>query len=194
MSNLVGNRMSGAVSDLCRMNAAVTAKLSPLCSVVGEVSIADGCSVFAGAHIRGDVAPISVAARTNIQENCCLHVSSGHPLKIGSGVTVGHGAILHGCSIGDNCLIGMGSIVMDGAVVGEGCLVGAGSLITQGKEFAPKSLIMGSPARAVRKLTDDEIRSQIAEPADSYCELADSMVRDGLMSNPSASDDIWPAP
>lgn len=88
----------------------------------------------------------------------------------------------------------MGSIVMDGAVVGKNCLVGAGSLITQGKIFESGSLVMGSPARVVRKLTDEEIRTQLAEPADSYCRLTDSMLADGLMENPPVAANVWPCP
>ncbi len=192
MSSLFGNRMSGNITDFHQVEIDPASKLSPFCSVVGQVKIAAGCSIFAGAHIRGDVAPISIGSRTNIQENCCLHVSSGHPLVVGSGVTVGHGAILHGCTIGDNCLVGMGAIVMDGAIVGSNCLVGAGALITQGKVFPAGSLIMGSPARVVRALSEDEIRTQLIEPADSYCRETDLMVDDGLLETPSVSTDVWP--
>ena len=192
MTSSVGNRMEGAVSDFHQVDIDRSARLSPFCSVVGRVSIGEGCSIFAGTHIRGDVASVRVGDRTNIQENCCLHVSSGYPLAIGEDVTVGHGAILHGCTIGDGCLVGMGSIVMDGAVVGENCLIGAGALVTQGKTFPVKSLIIGSPACAVRELSEEEIRTQIMAPSASYRKLADVMLDDGLMEAPSPLTDIWP--
>ncbi|MBQ3301605.1 MAG: gamma carbonic anhydrase family protein [Eggerthellaceae bacterium] len=169
-----------------------TAKLSPYCSIVGDVEIAQGVSVFAGTHIRGDGEPVKIGAGSNIQENCCLHVSGGYPITIGERVTVGHGAILHGCTIHDNVLVGMGAIVMDGAEISSDCFVGAGALVTQGKTFPPRSLIFGSPARAMRKLTDEELESMVTLAAPDYSEVSDAMLADGLMVHPSETARIWP--
>lgn len=125
--------------------------------VVGEVYLSEACGVWFNATMRGDMELIKVGSRSNVQECAVLHVDPGFPLTIGEGVTVGHGAILHGATIGDNVVIGMGSIVLNGAVIGDDSIVGAGALVTQGKEFPPRSLIIGSPAKAVRELTDEEI-------------------------------------
>ena len=116
----------------------------------------------------------------------------GSKLTIGDSVTIGHNAVLHGCTIEDNVLIGMGAIVMDDAVIPSDCLVAAGSLVTQGKTFEPRSLIMGSPARAVRELTDEEIESMITVAAPEYAEVARAMTAEGLMANPPAGANIWP--
>ena len=174
-----------------KMDASV--RLSPACSIVGDVTLGADVSVFAGAHIRGDEAPIVIGARSNVQENCSLHVSADIPLTVGRGVTVGHGAILHGCTIGDDCLIGMGSIVMDGAEIGEKSLVGAGALVTQGKKFPPRSMIFGSPARVVRELSDDEIALHICDPAEAYVATTDCMLAEGIMVHPDSDADIFPA-
>lgn len=125
--------------------------------IVGDVSMGEDSSVFYYAVIRGDNEPIVIGKRTNIQENCVLHVGSKFPMKIGDDVTVGHGAILHGCTIGNNVTIGMGSIVMNGAVIGDNCIIGAGSVITEGKIIPACSLAFGSPVKIIRKLTHDEI-------------------------------------
>nr|MCR4655153.1 gamma carbonic anhydrase family protein [Lachnospiraceae bacterium] len=109
------------------------------------------------AVIRGDAEKISIGSRTNIQDNCVLHIDSGSPMRIGSDVTVGHGSILHGCSIGDNTVIGMGSIILNGAKVGNNCMIGAGSLVAQGKEIPDGTLAYGNPVRIVRPMTDKEI-------------------------------------
>lgn len=125
--------------------------------IVGEVYLAEACGVWFNATMRGDMEPIRIGSRSNVQECAVLHVDPGYPLTIGEGVTVGHGAILHGVRIHNNVVIGMGAIVLNGAVIGEDSIVGAGALVTQGKEFPPRSLIIGSPAKAVRELTDEEI-------------------------------------
>lgn len=124
----------------------------------GNIKIGRNSSVWFNTVIRAEKEPIEIGADTNIQDNCVVHVSSGYPVTIGNGVTVGHGAIVHGCTIGDNSLIGMGAIVLNGAVVGKDCLVAAGSLVTQGTVVEDGSLLMGSPARVVRKLTGEEIQ------------------------------------
>lgn len=125
--------------------------------VNGDVTMGRGCSVWYNAVIRGDEAPITIGENTNIQDNATLHTSYGHPLRIGSGVTVGHNAILHSCTVGDNTLVGMGAIVLDDAVVGRDCIIGAGALVT-GRTVVPDGhMALGAPARVKRTLTPEEI-------------------------------------
>jgi len=125
--------------------------------VIGDVELADETTVWYSATIRGDIDSIRIGRGTNIQDNAALHVDRGVPLSIGSGVTVGHGAIVHGCTVGDNTLIGMGAIILNRARIGAWSIVGAGALVTEGKEFPERSLIVGAPAKAVRQVTDEEI-------------------------------------
>ena len=125
--------------------------------LVGDITIGEGSSVWYGAILRGDENSITIGKNTNIQDGAVLHEARDYPLVIGDGVTVGHRAILHGCRIGDNVVVGMGSIVLNGAKIGKDSIVGAGALVTQNKEFPKGMLILGSPARAVRKLTEEEI-------------------------------------
>ncbi len=125
--------------------------------IVGDVTLAELTSVWFNAVLRGDTTPITIGARSNIQDGAILHADPGFPAEIGEGVTVGHGAIVHGAKVGNNTIIGMGAILLNGAVVGENCIVGAGALITEGKIFPAGSLILGSPAKVVRELTEDDI-------------------------------------
>lgn len=185
-------KMGTAISNYHQVSFAPDVMLSPYATVCGNVSIGAESSIFAGTQIRGDCEPIRIGSKTNIQENSCLHVSVGSKLVVGNHVTVGHSVTLHGCTIKDNVLVGMGSIVMDDAVVGSDCVIGAGSLITQGKAFGPRTLIMGSPARAVRQLTDEEIEAMVTVAADAYAEVAHAMLADGLMLPPPADANIWP--
>ncbi|MGI3777564.1 MAG: gamma carbonic anhydrase family protein [Janthinobacterium lividum] len=131
--------------------------VAPGAHVIGQVRLGADVGVWFGAVLRGDNAAIEVGARTNIQENAVLHVDPGTPLSIGEGVTVGHGAIVHGCTVGNNVLVGMGAVVMNRAVIGADSLVAAAAVVTEGKMFPPGSLIVGSPARVVRALTETEI-------------------------------------
>ena len=132
--------------------------VSDTAAVVGDVTLGDGASIWFGASLRGDVHWIEVGARSNVQDNATVHVSRGtHPCRIGEGVTVGHNAVVHGCTIEDDVLIGMGAVVLDGAVIGAGSLVGAGALVTMNTRVPPRSLVIGSPARVVRQLTEDEV-------------------------------------
>jgi len=186
-------KMGASISDYHLVKMDESACLSPYASICGDVSIGAETSVFAGTQIRGDCEPIVVGERTNIQENSCLHVSAGSKLTVGNHVTVGHMAMLHGCTIDDNVLVGMGSIVMDDAHISSDCVIAAGSLVTQGKEFPPRSLIMGQPARLVRELTDEEIEVMVTVAADAYYEVAKAMVADGLMEHPTAESSIWPS-
>ena len=126
--------------------------VAPGCHVVGDVTMAAGASVWFGAALRGDNEVIAVGAGSNIQENCVLHTDMGFPLTIGAGCTIGHKAMLHGCTIGENSLIGMGATVLNGAVIGKNCLIGAGALITEGKVIPDGSLVMGVPGKVVREL------------------------------------------
>jgi carbonic anhydrase/acetyltransferase-like protein (isoleucine patch superfamily) len=131
--------------------------IAPTASVIGNVVVGLDVGIWFGAVARGDNEPITIGARSNIQESCTLHTDMGSPLTIGEECTIGHNAILHGCTIGDGSLIGMGAIVLNGARIGRGCLVGAGALVTEGKTFDDHSLIMGSPARAMRPLNQEAI-------------------------------------
>src|SRR5947207_9053176 len=142
-------------------------------TVIGDVVLGDDASVWFGAVIRGDVHYIRIGARTNIQDNCTLHVDSGtHPLNIADDVTMGHGVIAHGCTIERGALIGMGSRVLDGAVVGEQALVGAGALVAEGMRVPPRTLVVGVPARVKRELTPDEL-ARLEESWKHYVELKD---------------------
>ena len=131
--------------------------IAPDANVIGKVVLAEATSVWFCATLRGDNELISVGAGTNIQENSVLHTDIGFPLTIGPGCTVGHKAMLHGCTIGTNSLIGMGATVLNGAKIGDNCLIGAGALITEGKEIPDGSLVMGVPGRVVRALDDQAI-------------------------------------
>ena len=126
--------------------------VAPSADVIGDARLGREVGVWFGAVIRADNTPILVGERTNIQEGAMCHSDPDAPLTIGAGVTVGHHAILHGCTVGDNVLIGMGAILLNHSVIGNGCIVGAGALVTEGKTFPPGSLIVGSPARVVRTL------------------------------------------
>lgn len=124
--------------------------------VAGDVTLASGASVWFSASVRGDVAPIEIGERSNIQDGAVVHTDTGAPCRVGADVTVGHGAILHSCVVEDGSLVGMGAILLNGAVIGAGSVVGAGALVTQGKVFPPRSLILGSPAALVRELSEEE--------------------------------------
>ncbi|MFM2118747.1 MAG: hypothetical protein RL722_215 [Pseudomonadota bacterium] len=126
-------------------------------TVVGDVTLGPLSSVWFGAAVRGDNAAIRVGARSNVQEGAVLHVDPGYPMAIGDGVTIGHQAMLHGCTVGDHSLIGIQAVVLNGAVIGAESLVGAGAVVTQGKQFPPRSMILGAPAKLVRSLTEDEV-------------------------------------
>lgn len=135
-------------------------------AVIGDVILGDGASVWFGASLRGDVHWIEVGDGSNVQDNATVHVSRGtHPCRIGRGVTIGHNAVVHGCTVEDDVLIGMGAIVLDGAVLGAGSLVGAGALVTGGTVVPPCSLVLGSPARVVRALTEAEVEGNRANAA-----------------------------
>jgi carbonic anhydrase/acetyltransferase-like protein (isoleucine patch superfamily) len=141
--------------------------LAPDATVIGDVDLGEDVGIWFGAVLRGDNAPIVVGARSNIQEGAMVHTDPGFPVSIGKGCTIGHHAIVHGCSIGDNSLIGMGATVLNGARIGRNCLVGANALVTEGREFADGSLIVGAPAKAIR-LLDEATIDGLRRSAKSY--------------------------
>ena len=126
-------------------------------AVIGRVTLGEDVGIWFGAVLRGDMEEISVGARSNIQENSVLHTDAGFPLTIGEGCTIGHKAMLHGCTIGENSLVGMSATILNGAVIGRNCLVGAGALVTEGREIPDNSLVLGAPAKVVRQLDEDTI-------------------------------------
>jgi carbonic anhydrase/acetyltransferase-like protein (isoleucine patch superfamily) len=136
-------------------------------TLIGRVRLKSQASVWFGSVLRGDNEWIELGTRSQIQDNATLHTDPGFPLTIGADCVIGHNVVLHGCTIGDNSLVGMGAIVLNGAKIGRHCLVGAGALLTEGKEFPDRSLIVGSPARAIRTI-DEEAMRMIAQGADIY--------------------------
>jgi carbonic anhydrase/acetyltransferase-like protein (isoleucine patch superfamily) len=126
-------------------------------TVIGKVTLGERTSVWPGATIRGDNEPIRIGSDVNIQDGAVLHVDPGCPLTLGDFVSIGHQAMLHGCTVGDNTLIGIQAVVMNKAVIGKDCLVGAGSIVTEGKVFPDRTLILGAPAKVVRELSDKDV-------------------------------------
>ena len=145
--------------------------------VTKNVEIDEKSSVWFNAVLRGDIEPIKVGKSSNIQDNCVLHSSADHPLEVGDFVSVGHSAVLHGCKVEENSLIGMNATVLNGAVIRKNSIVGAGALVTEGREFPEGSLILGVPAKAVRKLSEEEING-IKDNAVHYVEMAGSSFYD----------------
>lgn len=125
--------------------------------VIGNVDLGDNCSVWYNAVIRADEDHISIGKNTNVQDNAVLHLEKGMSIQIGEGVTIGHGAIVHGCNVGDNTLIGMGAIIMNHAQIGSGCIIGAGALVTEGVIIPDNSVVIGSPAKVRREVTAEEL-------------------------------------
>ena len=152
--------------------------IAPTAAVMGNVILGEDVSVWFGVTIRGDQPePITIGARTNIQDGTVLHSDAGVPLTIGSDVTVGHQAMLHGCTVGDNSLIGIGATVLNHAVIGKDCIVGAGALITEGKQIPDGYLVVGAPGKVVRQLTPEQI-DQLRQSAAHYVENAQRYAND----------------
>jgi carbonic anhydrase/acetyltransferase-like protein (isoleucine patch superfamily) len=141
---------------------AASAWVAESAQVLGRVTLAEDASVWHGAVLRADTEDISVGAGSNVQDNCVLHADPGFPLVLGAHVTVGHQAMLHGCTVGEGSLIGIGAVLLNGARIGARCLVGAGALVTEGKQFPDGSLIVGAPARVLRALTAEQIEGLLA--------------------------------
>ncbi|HEU4850384.1 MAG TPA: gamma carbonic anhydrase family protein [Terrimesophilobacter sp.] len=148
-----------------------TAWVAPNATLVGRVTLGPESSVFYGAVLRGDTDAIALGARSNLQDNVVVHCDTGVPTTIGSGVSVGHGAVVHACTIEDDCLVGMHATVMNGAVIGAGSLVAGGAVVLEGTVVPPRSLVAGVPAKVRRELTDDELAG-IRANADHYVELS----------------------
>lgn len=145
--------------------------IAPDAWVIGDVEIGENVSIFFGAVIRGDILPIKVGAGTNIQEGAVLHTSTDlSPTIVGSNVTIGHRAIIHGCQVQNECIVGMGSTILDGATIGERTIIGANSLVTMNSKITPKSLALGAPAKVVRELTAEELLG-LERSAKSYQQL-----------------------
>ena len=150
---------------------AATAWVADSAAVIGRVDLAEGASVWYGAVLRGDNDRITVGARSNVQDGSVLHADAGFPLTLGADVTVGHQAMLHGCTVGDGSLIGIKAVVLNRAVIGRECLIGANALIPEGKVIPDRSLVLGSPGKVVRSLTDEEV-ARLREGARSYVDNA----------------------
>ena len=150
---------------------ASSAWVAPGAYVVGDVRLGEQSSVWYGAVLRGDTEPVRVGSRTNIQDGCVLHADPGYPAVVGDECVVGHKAIVHGCEIGDGCLIGMGVTILNGARIGEGSIVAAGALVPEGKEYPPRSLIVGIPAKRARDVTEQQTED-IARGVRTYVERA----------------------
>jgi carbonic anhydrase/acetyltransferase-like protein (isoleucine patch superfamily) len=150
--------MIKAIDDKCPVFGK-DAHVAESADIVGNVTLGDRSSIWYGVVVRGDQAPISIGPGSNIQDNAVIHVSHRFSVSVGADVTVGHGAILHGCTVEDGVLIGMGAVLLDGCVVGAGAIVAAGALVTQGTVIPPRTLAMGSPAKVVRPLREEELAS-----------------------------------
>ncbi len=144
-----------------------SAWVAPDANVIGKVTLQANASVWFGATLRGDNETITLGQGSNVQENCVLHTDMGYPLVIGANCTIGHKAMLHGCTVGEGSLIGMGATVLNGAKIGRGCLIGAGALVTEGKEIPDFSLVMGAPGKVVRML-DPEAQARLIASALGY--------------------------
>ena len=147
-----------------------TAWAAPNATLLGKVTLGESASVFYSAVLRGDMDTITIGERSNIQDGCVAHTDPGHPVVVGAGVSVGHRAVLHGCTVEDDALIGMGAVVLNGAVVGAGSLVAAGAVVTEGMQIPPGSLVAGVPAK-VRKELDEEAIESLRQNARTYVDL-----------------------
>lgn len=155
--------------------------IAPGAVVVGRVTLADHVSVWFNAVLRGDNDTIEIGEGSNVQDGAVLHVDPGYPIRVGRRVTIGHAAVVHGCTLGDESLVGMNAVVLNGAKVGAGCLIGANALVTEGTEVPDGSLVLGSPAKVVKTL-DEAARARIVEGAEVYMRKI-ARYRDGLVAN-----------
>jgi carbonic anhydrase/acetyltransferase-like protein (isoleucine patch superfamily) len=148
-----------------------SAWVAPGAFVIGDDQLGEESSVWYGAVLRGDTEPIRVGSRTNVQDGCILHADPGFPAVVGEGCVVGHNAVVHGCEIGDDCLVGMGATILNGAKIGDGSIVAAGAVVPEGREFPPRSLIVGIPAKRIGDVTDEQF-ADIERGASEYVERA----------------------
>ena len=145
--------------------------IAPGAVVLGDVHLGEDVGIWYHATVRGDRSSITVGKGSNIQDNCVVHVEAEHPVVIGENVTIGHSAIVHGCTIGNNTLVGMGAILMNGCRIGKNCIIGAGAIVTEGKEIPDNSLVIGCPGKVLRQVTEEEIQKSL-ENARLYVEEA----------------------
>ena len=150
-----------------RVRAASPHFIAPTAVVIGDVTIGPESSVWWGAVLRGDYDRITIGARSNVQDNAVIHMDEGFPVTIGDSVTIGHKVVLHGCTIGDNSLVGINSVVMNDVTIGRDCLIGSNALLTEGKTIPDRSLVIGSPGKVVRELSDEQV-AEITDFADRY--------------------------
>jgi carbonic anhydrase/acetyltransferase-like protein (isoleucine patch superfamily) len=148
-----------------------SAYITDSAKLIGKVKVEANASVWFDVTVRGDNEPITIGENSNLQEACVLHADPGYPLTIGKNVTVGHQAMLHGCTIGEGSLVGIQAVILNGAKIGKNCLIGAGALVTEGKEFPDNSLIIGTPAKAVRTLTEEDV-ARLLRTANNYVNRA----------------------
>lgn len=154
--------------------------IHPSAEIIGEVTIEKQVNIWPGVVIRGDVSPIQIGELTNIQDNSVLHGDDNAPVVLGKRVTVGHGAIVHGCTVGDGCLIGMGAIILSRAVIGEGCIIGAGALIGEDKVIPPYSLVVGIPGKVMKEVTPEK-RAEIWQHSEHYWHWAQEMAKSEIV-------------
>lgn len=152
------------------------AKIHPSAVLLGDVRLSDGVSIWPNATLRGDIEPVIVGENSNVQDGAVIHVNHGLPAVIGRGVTIGHNATVHGCTVSDNVLIGMGSVILDGAVIGENSIIGAGAVVSPGTQVPPGSLVLGVPGKVVRQVKPEEIEG-IRKNAQEYIELAEKWLK-----------------
>lgn len=165
--------------------------IAPSAVLVGDIVVGSEVGIWFGVVARGDIERITIGARTNVQENCVLHTDSGYPLDIGANCTIGHSAIVHGCSIGDNTLIGMGATVLSGARIGKNCLIGANALITEGKVIPDNSMVVGAPGKVIREIDAAGIQA-LAASAERYVKNARRFAA-GLVDVTARPGDFDPA-
>ena len=151
--------------------------ICPQAQVIGDVELGSDVSIWHGAVVRGDTDSIKIGNRSNIQDNCVVHCTKGFPVVVKKNVSVGHGAVIHGCTLEDNVLIGMNATVLNGAHIGKNSIVGAGAVVSEGKEFPEGSLILGVPAKAVKQLSDEQVK-MIQDNADNYVKLSKQYGKD----------------
>lgn len=172
--------------DYHRVKADPTSRIAHACTIVGNVIIGKNASVMPGCVLVSDGERIEIGDECNVQEGTIMHQDPGLPVVVGRHTSIGHRAMLHGCVIGENCMIGMSATIMNGAKIGNNCVVAAGTLVTEGKEFPDNSLIVGVPAKVKRELSEQEIFDMCTYPASDYVVLTEAMAKDGVLFHPGS--------